>query len=110
MDQTSPRPFLLSRVVLAIATTVVALIGALGFATSALLRGGETAAEAYAREAVTSAGAAAVASVNRTFVQVDSVLAGLPDLLGEVVAVHGDAQPERDAAIARLLGASPTPS
>src|SRR5207244_1908697 len=75
------RPFLLTRVALGVLLGAAILLALQAAATLAVLRAGERSAVAYAEESVNATAEAAVASVNRAYLAVDSALAGLPNLL-----------------------------
>ncbi|WP_458097217.1 PAS-domain containing protein [Roseomonas sp. WA12] len=70
-----------------------------------IVRQGRAAAIAQAQEAVDMAAESAAASMNRSFLSVDSALAGLPNLLAPALSGLGaDASPAaRSAALSRVL-------
>jgi signal transduction histidine kinase/ActR/RegA family two-component response regulator len=69
-----------------------------------IVREGERAATANAQEAVEAAAESAASSMNRSFLAVDSALAGLPNLLTAALPADADARPSaRSAALSRVL-------
>ncbi|SHJ71198.1 His Kinase A (phospho-acceptor) domain-containing protein [Roseomonas rosea] len=70
-----------------------------------IVRQGRTTATANAQQAVNEAAESAAASMNRSFLAVDSALAGLPNLLAPALASLGPGTPpaERSAALSRML-------
>ncbi|MBP0447242.1 PAS-domain containing protein [Roseomonas sp. SSH11] len=70
-----------------------------------IVRQGRATAMANAQEAVNEAAESAASSMNRSFLAVDSALAGLPNLLAPVTAgLRPDTSPaERSAALSRVL-------
>jgi signal transduction histidine kinase/ActR/RegA family two-component response regulator len=70
-----------------------------------IVRQGRSAATANAQQAVNEAAESAAASMNRSFLAVDSALAGLPNLLAPAMSALGPDTPpaERSAALSRVL-------
>ena len=70
-----------------------------------IVRQGRSAAIAHAQEAVEIAAESAAASMNRSFLSVDSALAGLPNLLAPALAGLGEevTPAARSAALSRVL-------
>ncbi len=91
------------RTELLVIAAAVALLLAQGISTIVLMRQAHDAAVAAASESVHRVARAVEASVNRNFVQVDAMLAGLPAVLGQLAGDGRAAGAGRPADLSRVL-------
>jgi signal transduction histidine kinase/ActR/RegA family two-component response regulator len=105
VSRRSNKPFLMGRVALGVMLATAGLLALQAAAAFAVLREGERSALAYAQQSIDGAAETAVASVNRSFLAVDSALAGLPNLLNAAVTpqVLDGPETDRGAAFSRVL-------
>ncbi|MFH5926685.1 hybrid sensor histidine kinase/response regulator [Roseomonas xinghualingensis] len=82
----------------------VGLLAVQAIGALTIVREGERAAIHYAQEAVEAAAESAASSMNRSFLAVDSALAGLPNLLSSAMPSGAEEAPAtRSAALSRVL-------